>query len=324
MRRALALGLVALALVIAASSCKEPTQVLVEVRTNVPYRASMLTSFTVGAPGETELAAPTTESRAPWYADGFVGSLAVVPRTSDDAALAVKVVLGVSRSLHECTPPKYEGCIVARRRVRYRPQEMVRLPISLHARCEGVACDELSTCNVLGLCVSAEVDPATCEIGCTVPGEPSSPPAEDAGADADASGVVDAPSDGASSDGPSDGRSDAREVADAPTEPVVSSIDCPPTVCSLASNGRCCYDADLQSGACAFGGVACPTAANKISVACDGPEDCPGAVCCASSPGTIVCQLACPTTQTVCHSTGTCPAPLTCTGLVGGHYKVCQ
>ncbi|MBX3186653.1 MAG: hypothetical protein KF819_06545 [Labilithrix sp.] len=35
----------------------------------------------------------------------------------------------------------YEGCIVARRRLRFRQREALRLPVALHARCEGVPCD---------------------------------------------------------------------------------------------------------------------------------------------------------------------------------------
>ena len=94
-RRSVACGAAAGVLIITtASSCREATSVVIEARTNLAYRAGLVTSFTVGGPGETERSEATTESRDPWAADGFVGSLVVVPGSSDDARLSVRVVLG--------------------------------------------------------------------------------------------------------------------------------------------------------------------------------------------------------------------------------------
>ncbi len=157
-----------LVLTLIAVACQVPTQVLIEVRTDVAYRPGIVTSFTVGAtPADVETSELTTESSEPWGADGRIGTLATVPRSSaEDGRISVKIVMGIRRAARECKPPLYEGCIVARRALYYVPNELLRLPISLYANCEGVPCDQASTCNALGQCVSSEVDLRSCtELG---------------------------------------------------------------------------------------------------------------------------------------------------------------
>ncbi len=169
-------GLVALLSVL---SCREPTSILIEARTNVSYQAGYTTAFTVGAPGAVEDIEPTTVSDAAWSSDGFVGSLTTVPSSSDTAIVALKVVLGVRKDSRACAAPAYEGCIVARRRIRYVEHQRLRLPVTLYASCEGVPCEADSTCNYLGQCVSALVDPSTCDssAGCQIPEDrPDRPP----------------------------------------------------------------------------------------------------------------------------------------------------
>ncbi len=157
----------------AIASCRDATQVVIEARTNVAHRAGLVTAFTVGLPETVENAPSTTETNEPWGPDGFIGSLVSIPGGEKDGPLAVKLVMGVNREARDCLPPKYEGCIVARRKLRYLPHERLRLPIALYAQCEGVPCDQDTTCNALGQCVSASVDPNACTTpeGCTVPGD---------------------------------------------------------------------------------------------------------------------------------------------------------
>lgn len=326
--RTSALGFGALVAVLVATSCRDATTVLVEARTNLAYRGGLVVSFTVGAPGETEGGDITTESRDAWGPDGFIGSLAVVPGSADDASLAVRVVLGVDREARECKPPDYRGCIVTRRRLRYTPHERLRLPVTLYAQCKDVPCDASSTCNLLGQCVDAQVAPSTCsgDEGCTLVGDPQRPgppPPADASVD-----VTDAPTDA----GASDGRADADARADATTDAADSGttagtpgvFDCPPTTC--ATGQKCCYDAMSGTGYCESPATACvlPGGSFGITVTCDGNEDCGvGQLCCAAAGYTMACASSCGPYAVVCHSTNHCDAKQ-CTGLFGGHYKYCQ
>jgi hypothetical protein len=186
-----------------ATSCREPTAVFVEVTTNVGYRAGATTSFTVGEPGATELGVPTTVTAAPWGSDGFVGTLTVVPGSADDAMLSVKVVMGIDRDPRDCSIGNPEGCIIARRLIKYRPHERLVLPLPMFARCAGIACNPDTTCDARGQCVATAVDPSTCEGGgCRLPGE--TPDGGIAASDGSApeAGTDAAPIDGAKDAGP--------------------------------------------------------------------------------------------------------------------------
>lgn len=217
-------------------SCREPTSISIEARTNVAWRAGLVVGFTAGGVGTTEGLEPTTETREPWGGDGFIGTLTVIPESGDDGFVALKVVMGVRRETRACTPPQYEGCIVARRRVRYVPHERLRLPISLYAQCIDVACDADTTCNALGLCVSAT---STCDGAlCTVAGET----AGDSGAvEVDASAA-----DGSILDATTD--SGARDSA-ADRTATSTSILCPTSRACVGPDERCCIDGQLQ-GVC--------------------------------------------------------------------------
>ncbi len=317
--------------VAATASCRDATQVVVEARTNLAYRAGLVVSFTVGGPGETERNAPTTETRDPWGSDGFVGSLAVVPGSENDAALVVKVVMGVDREARRCEPPAYDGCIVARRRLRYTPHERLRLPITLYAKCLGVPCTAESTCNVLGQCVDAQVDPLTCDgdEGCVVSGDPqpAGPVAvDDAGdgsaSDGDGSDAGSSKSD-AAADGPLDARADS--APDASEGGIAGGVDCGGGV--FCEQGQvCCYDGATFRGACVANGGACP----YYRIECDGREQCPaGRLCCVTPAGTTCGPMQCAgQSAEICHSTKAPPLCYingkTCGGAVYGRYRVCQ
>src|ERR1043165_9119308 len=133
MRRFVALALVTALLAVAI--CRDPTEVLVETHTNVPYKEGIDTAFTVGSVGDTETAFSTTETRDPWGPDGFVGSLVVVPESSKDASGWVKLVVGVTGDPQDCSISKPDGCIFARRTLRYVPHPRLRLPMALYAEC---------------------------------------------------------------------------------------------------------------------------------------------------------------------------------------------
>lgn len=338
MRRALAVGLAGGGIILIAlgASCRDTTEVFIEARTDLAYRDGLVTTFTVGAPGETEQLAPTTESRVPWGADGFVGSLAVVPDSGPNGRLAVKVVLGIDRASSACKAPLYAGCIVARRTLGYVPHERLRLPISLYALCKDVPCDAASTCNMLGQCVTAAVDPATCAsaVGCTTPGDPNVAVTADASSDAPApdASASDAANDGAANDGAAiDATLDANDAAarDASsTPPTPGRVDCKSGSCDLSAGETCCFSQSMGTGNCLPAGATCP-AGTGLAITCDGDEDCNGGrKCCFIGTAGSQCggtgAGGCNTYPPMCHSTNTCsPGTGTCTGTGLGYYRIC-
>lgn len=314
-RLAIAFAFVAMIAILV--SCKEPTQILVEARTNVEFKAGIVTSFTVGGPGQTEKAEPTTETSEPWQGS-FIGSLVVVPGTADDAVLAVKLVMGVARSARDCVPPDYRGCIVARRRVRYVPHEMLRLPITLYTQCQDVPCDEISTCSALGQCVP--VEPACVDGTCVLPGEQ------------DGTGVDGGAIDGARSDATEDASDaavdgnvvDAADSGDAtfPTGP--GTIACGDGPCTVGSQ-ICCFNAATNMGSCTPSGVSCGAGNGEFRFECDSKSDCTGNDVCCIGPTGGSCVPSCPYSQP-CQSgdDAECPSPQKCTGSFAPYYRLCQ
>jgi alpha-tubulin suppressor-like RCC1 family protein len=179
------LAALCLAPLIAALSCKEPTQATVLVRTNVPYRTNvsmaLWSSATASFP---EGSTPQVTSAEPWLDDGTLGDVVITPRSNQSEPLSLRVVLGIGRDPAGCTDASPKGCIVARRKLAFVPRSRLRVPIVLHLACEGVVCDANSTCNYLGRCVSAAVDPSTCSSaeGCALPGDETVSRVSDAGA----------------------------------------------------------------------------------------------------------------------------------------------
>src|SRR4051812_25544606 len=105
-RRACLAGIGAIGVVMG-SSCQEHTAIVIDVRA-VGLAASDLNgvTFSVGAPGATEDAQPTTATNAATSDDTgtFVGTLVAVPASSDDATVSIRVVAGIGRvRAEQCT-----------------------------------------------------------------------------------------------------------------------------------------------------------------------------------------------------------------------------
>lgn len=301
-----------------AVSCREATAVVIEARTNAPRLRG--TSFTVGGSAyETESAPPSTDTDA-LDADGTIGTLVVVPGSSDDAKLAIKLVAGVDRPPSQCKPPDYFGCIVARRILQYRAHERLRLPVLLDLDCKNVPCDAVSTC-ARGACVDATVGCSGDR--CNDPGEPGNVGEGgisfvDATSDSSTDARGDAPADAPATDATVDGGKDASSGG------TPGKIDCLQSTCNLSAGERCCFDANQQTGFCVGVMVACivDPMTGRSQVSCDGDEDCNGGMrCCVSMTG-LACMATCPYPTVSCHSTGTC-ATGACTGTFGSYYKVC-
>ena len=307
----------------------------VDARTDVPYRAGVAATFTVGSPGRVEAADPTTESRGPWGLDGRVGTLVVIPGGANDAELAVKLVMAIGRDPRECSSVDSRACITARRRLRYVPSTPLRLPIVLYSRCVGVPCEADTTCNYLGQCVSAQVDPASCTSaeGCLAPADPPR---------STATGSVDASDDGASIEGGGSltdgavesGSGDAATDGGGGTGGTPGFVACDgarnvggtPDKCKLPDQ-HCCIEPGFP-GQCVPVSSLCPAnQSSPLVVNCDGREDCPGQICCAVTNGPsgfLRCQGDCNNGVEVCHSDGVCAAG-TCTGLVpSSEYRTCK
>jgi len=168
---------------------------VVVLRTNVPYRAGTSVALWTSTGARTEPGrAPQMTTSEAWLSDGMLGDLVVTPQSRKDEPLALVVVMGLQRDPSTCTERDAKGCIVARRKLAFVPKHTVRIPVVMHLACEGVSCDENSTCNYLGACIPAEVDPNTCSSpdGCVLAGDETvtevsrgdaSVPPTDAGAD---------------------------------------------------------------------------------------------------------------------------------------------
>lgn len=110
-------------------------------------------------------------------------------------------------------------------------------------------------------------------------------------------------------------------VIDAPGADAAQGVACGATTC-VEGQEECCF-ASPGAGTCEHTGTC-----TGIAFTCDGPEDCPGAVCCVrgntpNDPGGSACENPCQT-QNLCHTNGDCGggAPKCC-ALGQTDYKVC-
>jgi hypothetical protein len=178
MRRAHAVrvGLLGAAIAVAAG-CRSPTQITVEVTTDVKCADIRATTFTVGDLTGLDTRPLTSSTDRCDPALSRIGSLVIVPSGANDDTVAIRVVVGLGKDPSLCVPPNYgPGCIVARRALRFIPHESLTLPIFMAASCNGIGCGETETC-VQGDCRPATIpDPDLCTnpTGCA---ETTLPPA---------------------------------------------------------------------------------------------------------------------------------------------------
>jgi sulfatase modifying factor 1 len=224
-------------------ACRSPTQISVEVETDVPCAQVTMTTFTSGELGAIESLPPTSESTE--CTGNHLGTIVLVPSSAgDNATVGFKIVTALGgESADVCSGAAAAGnpsCIVERRALRYIPHTPLQVIVDMTAACEGQVCDAQSTC-VNGVCVNAVIpDPASCEgAGCgdTVLG----PLPDDGGVDA----TVGAPSD-ASTDAPIDANDsgvttpDSGADAGADSGSVVATCTPGAQQCSSASSVETC------------------------------------------------------------------------------------
>ncbi|MDB5217881.1 MAG: repeat domain protein [Myxococcaceae bacterium] len=197
----LLLAPLALAAVIAASAapgCYGATEIDVTLSTTADC-SRMVTQVFTGATGIKDFgsspAVETTQCDA--TVGGRIGTLSIVPSGSRDGHFDLEVVGAVGVPASDCraimnatssggavVPAKTTGCIVARRRVSFRPHKPISLPILLSASCIDVPCGLDQTCDV-GVCTpTVACDESGCPRERQVDGSALPPP--DAGIDASA------------------------------------------------------------------------------------------------------------------------------------------
>jgi hypothetical protein len=156
---------------VAALSCLNPTEIVLELSTNVACTENHEVAIAVGAANDEDAGFSAVGSSC--TTDGGLGSLVIVPSGGIDEAVGIRVVLGVDASAETCGAQNYAGCVVARRALRFDPHTPLTLPIDLDQSCIGIPCTPDSTC-VGGACVDAGV---TCDGGsCVIPSDGGPPP----------------------------------------------------------------------------------------------------------------------------------------------------
>ncbi len=161
-RVGVALGVAALVALLLAS-CRAATEIDVDIVTDVPCDDQKGSAVTVGLLGAIETRPISTASDRCDRATGSLGRLVLAPSGDDSAEVSFKIVLGVHRTTEKCVAPAYEGCIVARRSLRFSPHTRLDLPVFLRKECLDVPCGPDETCVKGAVCVKARIpDPSRC------------------------------------------------------------------------------------------------------------------------------------------------------------------
>jgi hypothetical protein len=241
-------------------SCRSPTQIVLNVSTDMPCTDPLAwrgVAVYVGKPGRDVDEVSATLVTRECDANGAVGSLVVVPSGDKDGEVGLRVVAGIEHTPEDCLEHDYDGCIVARRALRFVPHDSLELEVDLTEDCVSLGCDSEHTCS-RGECVESRAFEVQQEAS-TDGGAPNGGVA----------GTAPAPgSGGAGSGGGNGGASDnagAGEGGDAPqpTEPGPRNIvRCGSygVVCKTTGD-VCCLTFEADTG--------------KASGACMPAEDCP-------------------------------------------------
>jgi hypothetical protein len=321
---------------IAIASCRSPTQVTLDIRTH-GFRCSELRRVTVAVAAEPPAAEAEMGSGfvaaevTSCDSDQSVGTLVVTPERSTGA-----IVVAASYADKRCEPPKYAGCIVARRAFTFIDHTSLRLPITLEISCKDVPCETFSSCRA-GQCVSSQAACSEQNEECTSDAEPvflpdggSVPSDAPVGPDGRV-GETDAgpdKQDGSSSDGAQDA------VTDVGTDVLIPPVDASSDVTNICPTMGGPQDCSKQTGVCCAMGVtyfcqAPPCTGGYPYYVCTGKGACGGGYCCErppidGGPPTYLseCLPAC-TTKTLCNSDADCRVG-TCTGPKSGPSFTCS
>ncbi len=295
-RSAVGLGATAALLVVAIASCRDPTEVTLEITTDQPcgvLDGVAITTGTLDSVGA-QAAATVTRTCTTTAAGGSFGTLVLTPSGAKDERFAVQITGSIVVPVETCSSGTAvgphapgTGCIVARRAMPFLPHTRLYLPIELRKGCLDVTCKPDETCND-GACVTATIpDPSQCTTptACAV--------TADGGSVVDA--TTDAPASDALADGPS--RTDATDGAVADATPCGAGpgpgpgchTATPGASCSLPSGGSLGPCAPNIEVCCATNAsLTCRTACETVqqleySFACDEAQDCAAGEYCIAS-----------------------------------------
>jgi len=167
MRRATACIAVLTAFIGAAFvGCYHPTEVEVEITTDIPCSANIAieTGILVGPDESLATSDRAFSTTTVACIGGKIGNIVLVPSDSRSDAIRIEIVasVGVDVSAERCRNGGI-GCVVVKRRLRYRPHTSVRLPMALTGACVGNACTDPNATCFRGACIDAECpDPESC------------------------------------------------------------------------------------------------------------------------------------------------------------------
>lgn len=178
--RALSVGLVVGVVAVAASSCVDATEVTLVLTTSAPCSPGIEADIytTSSAPGA------TAKTCNPSQPNNDIGSIVLVPSSSDSGQVLVRVVASIDTSkasARDCADrfaapapnaALLVSCVEAKRAVSFIQHKGLRLPINIDTACAGFICPGDTTC-IAGVCQTPVVtclDDGTC-----------APPPSDAG-----------------------------------------------------------------------------------------------------------------------------------------------
>ncbi len=182
-----------LGLALATVMCAAPTEIVVDVYTEVACASGPKTTFKAAASlAELRSQAVTSELVACAPRTERSGRIVLSPSAARDETVAFEVATrnDAEDTARKCTDQSYVGCIVARRQLRFSPGASTRVEVALRLSCLDKACLPTETCRN-GTCESAVLPESCLGVDCTDPAVEAPPPgpgdaavATEAGADA--------------------------------------------------------------------------------------------------------------------------------------------
>jgi len=134
--------------------CRAATQIELEITSDVACERLKGLEISLGESAmAVEQAAPSVRSRV---CDGSsLGNLFVQPAGSGNGPVFVRVVAGVDVDVSECAARSHQGCVIARRELRFARGTTVHVKIPVLETCVSESCAPDSTCASRGTCVAS-------------------------------------------------------------------------------------------------------------------------------------------------------------------------
>ena len=169
------------------TGCRTATQIVIDVESDQCARIRTTDVTVAGDEGSLATKSISDASRAGCVSPPQIGRIVLVPDGDDDKEVVIRIVSGLDKPASTCREGD-EGCIVARRRARFVPNEIVRVSVVMSLTCQRVVCSAGESCDPLtGKCVdiSRADPPATADAGMDGAPEDAAP-----GTGCDATGCV--------------------------------------------------------------------------------------------------------------------------------------